>query len=85
MKKTKQESEPLDLELVPYVTYVPANTIALEIHATIFDNSEIQETIKSEDTAMIRIGMKNGIDWEDEFGRYELTEKSRKAVDKGGK
>lgn len=79
---TKQENEPLDLELVPYVTYVPANTIALEIHATIFDNSEIQETIKSEDTAMIRIGMKNGIDWEDEFGRYELTEKGRNETDK---
>jgi len=82
MKKKEQTREPLDLELVPYVTYVPANTIALEIHATIFDNSEIQETIKSEDTAMIRIGMKNGIDWEDEFGRYELTEKGRNETDK---
>lgn len=77
MKKTKQENEPLDLELVPYVTYVPVNTIALEIHATIFENSEMQETVKSEDMAMIRQGMKDGQDWEDEFGRYELTEKMK--------
>lgn len=68
-----------EIKTVPFMTYIPESTIALEFTAKIYVNGEVKEaTMKIDDAGMIREGMIKGEEYEEENSIWSLYEEMGK-------
>ena len=72
-------------DLIPLIVYVPNNTVALDLNATVIEKDKsTQNVINTMSMAELYEARVDGEEWESKNVKYKITDEARKFLDNGG-
>lgn len=72
-------------DLIPLIVYVPNNTVALDLNATVIKKDKsTQNVMNTMSMAELYEARLDGEVWESENVKYEITDEVREFLDNGG-
>lgn len=72
-------------DLIPLIVYVPNNTVALDLNATVIEKDKsTQNVMNTMSMAELYEARVDGEEWESENVKYKITDEAREFLDNGG-
>lgn len=72
-------------DLIPLIVYVPNNTVALDLNATVIEKDKsTQNVMNTMSMAELYEARLDGEVWESENVKYKITDEAREFLDNGG-
>ncbi len=72
-------------DLIPLIVYVPNNTVALDLNATVIEKDKSTQNVMSTmSMAELYEARVDGEEWESENIKYKITDEAREFLDNGG-
>ena len=72
-------------DLIPLIVYVPSNTVALDLNATVIEKDKstqnVMNTMSMPELYEARL---DGEEWESKNVKYKITDEAREFLDNGG-
>lgn len=79
------KDEEYKCDLIPLIVYVPNNTVALDLNATVIEKDKsMQHVLNSMSMPELYEARVDGDVWESENVKYRITDEAREFLDNGG-